>query len=131
MNFPKIIKTISIFWSLIFQTPVLMVLKFWRVKYLILIKVVLIRWYCMYFELFVWKFDAIQKMCQFTILSRKFEWVVYWYRYGRKIEIFWFCTFFEPHQTFWQKTTYLYSSLTLSLSLLLGLLFTNFSFNSR
>ena len=31
MNFLMIIKTISIFWSLIFPHPVLMVLKFWKV----------------------------------------------------------------------------------------------------
>ena len=38
-----IVKAISIFWSLIFPSPVLMVLKFWKVKFL-----VLIRWYCVY-----------------------------------------------------------------------------------
>ena len=46
VNFPKFIETISIFWSLIFQNLVLMVLKFWKVKYLVLIKEVLMRWYC-------------------------------------------------------------------------------------
>ena len=38
------IKTISIFWSLIFPNPVLMVLKLWNVQYLVLIKLALIRW---------------------------------------------------------------------------------------
>ena len=44
MNF----QWISIFWSLLFPNPLLMVLKFWKVKYLVLIKVVIIRWCCMY-----------------------------------------------------------------------------------
>jgi hypothetical protein len=42
-NFIMVVKTISILWSLIFPSPVPMVLKFWKVKYLVLIKVVLIR----------------------------------------------------------------------------------------
>ena len=46
--FLMIIKSISILWSLIFPNPVLMVLKFWKVKYLVLIRVVLIRGYCVF-----------------------------------------------------------------------------------
>ena len=42
-NFIMVVKTISILWSLIFPSPVPMVIKFWKVKYLVLIKVVLIR----------------------------------------------------------------------------------------
>ena len=37
VNSPKIFETISIFWSLIFQDLVPMVLKFWKVKYLYII----------------------------------------------------------------------------------------------
>ena len=37
------IKTISIFWSLTFPNPVLMVLKLCKVQYLVLIKVLLTR----------------------------------------------------------------------------------------
>ena len=43
VNFLMSVKVISIFWSLIFPNPLEMVLKFWKVKYLVLIKVVLLR----------------------------------------------------------------------------------------
>ena len=39
----KLIETISIFWSLIYQNLVLIVIKFWKFRYLVIIKMVLIR----------------------------------------------------------------------------------------
>ena len=47
MNFLMSVNLISIFLSLSFPNPVLMVLKFLKVKYLVLIKVVLLRLYCL------------------------------------------------------------------------------------
>ena len=48
VNFFMVIKGISIFWSLIFPNPILIVLKFLKVKDL-----VIIRWYCVYSSFFL------------------------------------------------------------------------------
>ena len=54
VNFPKIIETIAIFWSLFFQNLVLMVLN---------IKEVLIRWYCSRCILMKYVFRVVYYFC--------------------------------------------------------------------
>ena len=49
VNFPKVIKVTNLYFLVLnFPNPLLMVLKLWKVNHLVLVKVVLIRWYCMY-----------------------------------------------------------------------------------